>query len=188
LGVSSFTFITNECNKNHVAGPHTLFDIILYKDINKYLEMNLTNMDLEKCLISKEKIENKITLPCHHSYEYYYLYSEIIEQKNRHSDYFKCPYCRKKYNSTIPFYEIEEIKQINIVNYHKNVLPLIKCTWNKCADYGNKYKCGDYCKKHYVLANKKKCEHICKNGNPCKNSAINGNSCNKHNKHKDNIL
>jgi len=48
LGVSSFTFITNECNKNHVAGPHTLFDIIIYKDINKYLEMNLTNMESEK--------------------------------------------------------------------------------------------------------------------------------------------
>lgn len=146
--------------------------------------MNLRGMESDNCLISKEKIENKITLPCQHSYEYYYLYSEIVEQKKRHSDYFKCPYCRKKYHSTIPFYELEEIKQINVVNYHKNVLPIIKCTWNKCADYGNKYKCGDYCKKHYLLANKKKCEHICKNGNQCKNSAINGLTCNKHNKDK----
>ena len=140
--------------------------------------MNLT--DIETCLISKEKIENKITLPCQHSYEYYYLYSEIVEQKNRHADYFKCPYCRTKYYSNIPFYEMDEIRQINIVNYHKNVLPIIKCTWKGCLFFGHRYKCGDYCKKHYMAANKKKCEVICKNGSPCKNAAINGTTCNKH--------
>ena len=36
------------------------------------------------CLISKEPIENKITLnKCNHSFEYYYLYQEIIQQKKR---------------------------------------------------------------------------------------------------------
>jgi len=139
--------------------------------------MNLTDV----CLISKEPIEHKITLPCDHSFEYYYLYNEIIEQKNRHSDYFKCPYCRKKYHSTIPFYEIEEIRQINVVNYHKNVLPLLKCSWKECAIPAHKYKCGDYCKRHYLLANKKKCEHLCKNGKQCRNIAIeNATTCNKH--------
>jgi hypothetical protein len=140
--------------------------------------MNLT--DTETCLISKEKIENKITLPCNHSYDYYYLYCEIIEQKNRHPDYFKCPYCREKYYSSIPFYELDEIRQINVVNYHKNVLPLLKCSWKECPTSAHSYKCGLYCKKHYINANKKKCEHLCKNGNLCKNAATNGVTCNKH--------
>jgi len=139
--------------------------------------MNLTDV----CLISKEPIYHKITLPCNHSYEYYYLYCEVIEQKNRHTDYFKCPYCRKKYESTLPYYEIDEIRQINTVNYNKNVLPIVKCSSKKCTLFGNKYKCGDFCKKHYLLSKKKKCEHLCKNGNQCKYNAIeNESTCNKH--------
>ena len=53
------------------------------------------------CLISKEPITNHICLPCNHSYEYEYLYEEIKQQKSRHKQYFKCPYCRTKYNGCL---------------------------------------------------------------------------------------
>jgi len=36
---------------------------------------------MELCLISKETMEHEIKLPCNHSFEYIYLYHEIIEQK-----------------------------------------------------------------------------------------------------------
>ena len=38
---------------------------------------------MENCLISKEPIEHKITLPCNHSFEYVYLYYDLIELKKK---------------------------------------------------------------------------------------------------------
>ena len=133
----------------------------------------MENCITELCLISKEPIEHKITLPCQHSFDYYYLYQEVIEQKNRHSDYFKCPYCRAIYYSTLPYYEIEEIKKITHVNYNnKLLLPMFHCTWKDCHLFGNVYKNGHYCKKHYPLSIKQRCIHVCKNGKPCPYHAI----------------
>ncbi len=133
----------------------------------------MENCITELCLISKEPIEHKITLPCQHSFDYYYLYQEVIEQKNRHSDYFKCPYCRAIYYSTLPYYEIDEIKKITHVNYNnKLLLPMFHCTWKDCHLFGNVYKNGHYCKKHYPLSIKQRCVHVCKNGKPCPYHAI----------------
>ena len=128
---------------------------------------------MEHCLISKEPIEHKITLPCQHSFDYYYLYHEVIEQKNRHSDYFKCPYCRNIYYATLPYFEIEDVKKIIHVNYNnKLLLPLFSCSWKKCTSFGNVYKNGNFCKNHYPLSMKKHCEAKCLNGNTCKHHTI----------------
>ena len=137
---------------------------------------------MENCLISKEPIEHKITLPCQHSFDYFYLYHEVIEQKNRHSDYFKCPYCRAIYYSTLPYYEIEEIKKITHVNYNnKLLLPMFHCTWKDCHLFGNVYKNGHFCKKHYPLSIKQRCIHVCKNGKPCPYHALlYTDSCKRH--------
>jgi hypothetical protein len=151
--------------------------------------MNLT----ECCLISKEPIEHKITLnQCNHSFEYYYLYQEIIQQKKRHIEYFKCPYCRMAYHGTIPYYEMDDIEKINPVNYHhKTLLPIYKC--EKCDDNAHFYKSGKYCIRHYPSSIKTRCTSLCKNGNKCCNYAVLGDKCNKHsekttvdNKHSDN--
>jgi len=137
---------------------------------------------MENCLISKEPIVHKITLPCQHSFEYYYLYQEVIEQKNRHIEYFKCPYCRTMYYSTLPYYEIEDVKKIVHVNYNnKQLLPMFPCSWKDCTLFGNVYKNGNYCKKHYPLSIKKRCSTTCLNGQPCKNHAIHDSEhCKRH--------
>jgi hypothetical protein len=128
---------------------------------------------MENCLISREPIVHKITLPCQHSFEYLYLYQEVIEQKNRHIEYFKCPYCRSIYYSTLPYYEIEEVKKIIHVNYNnKLLLPMFHCQWKECNLFGNVYKNGHYCKKHYPLSIKQRCLSMCKNGNVCPNNAL----------------
>ena len=69
---------------------------------------------MELCLISKEPIEHLITLPCNHSFDYIYLYYEIIEQKKILSKGFKCPYCRMYYDNNIPYYEINEVEKKQI--------------------------------------------------------------------------
>jgi hypothetical protein len=128
---------------------------------------------MENCLISKEPIVHKLTLPCHHSFDYYYLYNEVIEQKARHIEYFKCPYCRAMYYATLPYYEIDDIKKITHVNYNnKLLLPLFPCSRKECTLFGNVYKTGHYCKKHYPLSTKQKCVSACANGHPCKNNAL----------------
>lgn len=138
---------------------------------------------MENCLISKEPIEHKITLPCNHSFDYYYLYREVIEQKNRHIEYFKCPYCRTLYYSTLPYYEIEDVKKIVHVNYNnKQLIPLYPCSWKECTLFGNVYKNGQFCKKHYPLSIKKRCGSLCLNGQSCKNHSIpNSDFCKRHN-------
>ena len=139
------------------------------------------NLDNTICLISKEIIQDKITLLCNHSFEYYYLYEEIKQQKNRHKQYFKCPYCRAIYNGTIPYYEIDDVEKINhINNTTKTLLPILKCC--KCNLNANKYKIGIFCIKHYKSETIVKCNTICKNGKKCNNKAIQNELCNIHNK------
>jgi hypothetical protein len=143
--------------------------------------MNNSEFQNEICLISKEIIENKITLPCSHSFEYFYLYNEILQQYKRHKNYFKCPYCREEYNkSTIPYYEIYEIEKITNINFNdNNLLPIIKCF---CGKNAHRFKIGDYCKKHFSIMNKPKCQHICKNKNKCKLFSFEGYEyCKRHN-------
>ena len=73
---------------------------------------------MENCLISKEPIEHKITLPCNHSFEYVYLYYELLEQKKKKMKGFNCPYCRENYDMNIPYYELNEVEKINHLNYN----------------------------------------------------------------------
>jgi hypothetical protein len=135
----------------------------------------------ELCLISKEPIEEKITLGCKHSFEYLYLYEEIKQQKNRHRSYFKCPYCRTKFNGTIPYYEVDDVEKINYINNtNKTLLPILKCSVANCCLNANKFKIGIYCSKHYKQSNSVKCNGTCKNGLPCKNKALENGFCNIH--------
>ena len=146
--------------------------------------MTLDNNEL--CLISKEPIEHKITLECNHSFEYYYLYEEIKQQKQRHRIYFKCPYCRNKYNGTIPYYEIEGVDKINYINYtNKTLLPLLKCCKDNCNLYANKYINGCLCIKHKKASEIVTCTAICKNGKQCSKKQIINGVCNVHNKIKN---
>ncbi len=73
---------------------------------------------MELCLISKETMEHEIKLPCNHSFEYIYLYHEIIEQKKTSTKGFNCPYCRAFYEHSIPYYELEGIEKKTKINYH----------------------------------------------------------------------
>jgi hypothetical protein len=144
---------------------------------------------MENCLISKEPIVHKITLPCQHSFDYYYLYYEVIEQKNRHIEYFKCPYCRTMYYATLPYYEMDDVKKIIHVNYNnKLLLPLTHCSWKDCTLFGNVYKNGNFCKKHYPLSMKRRCTSSCLNGEPCKNQATSDTEfCKRHRININNI-
>jgi hypothetical protein len=141
----------------------------------------------EICLISKEIITNKITLPCKHSYDYEYLFEEIKQQKLRHKNYFKCPYCRNIYHSCIPYYELENIDKLKNINMG-TILPIVDCSFNNCKFPANKFKNGNFCWKHYSksMIVIELCSAICLNGNSCKNKRKDGIYCNVH-KNKNSI-
>jgi len=142
-------------------------------------------MDLNKlCLISREPIQNNITLPCNHSYEYTYLYEEIKQQKLRHKNYFKCPYCRHLYNNCIPYYELDLIEKIKNINMGNNILNVCKCSINNCFIPANQFKTGLFCWKHYIKSTivVELCSAKCLNGKPCKNKRKVDLLCNLHKK------
>ena len=76
------TNISTNINKDDININEILLPLLC-----KISQPNVSN---EICLISKEIITNKITLPCKHSYDYEYLFEEIKQQKIRHKNYFKC--------------------------------------------------------------------------------------------------
>ena len=135
---------------------------------------------MNQCLISKESIVYNITLPCEHSYEYIYLYYEILEQQKSHKG-FKCPYCRKHYDANIPYYELDEVDKIVNMNYKQcKTLRLFKCS--KCNLSGHKFNHGIFCIPHSKINTKPKCIGICKSGLTCKNAYVTDYSyCKKHN-------
>jgi len=148
------------------------------------LNTNINDINIihtHTCLISKEPIVNNICLPCNHSYEYEYLYEEIKQQKNRHKNYFKCPYCRNIYHSCIPYYELDNIEKLKNINMG-NILNIFECSNINCKFPANKFKSGYFCWKHY---GKSKitidfCKATCLNGNPCKNKRKDDMYCNVH--------
>lgn len=132
---------------------------------------------MELCLISKEPIEHLIKLPCNHSFDYIYLYYEIIEQKKIIHKGFKCPYCRTHYDNTIPYYEIDEVDKKPNINYKQcKTLAILNCSI--CNEAANQYKHGIYCMDHSKI--KKKCEGICKNGKKCSKNASLQSFCKIH--------
>ena len=192
-----------------------------YNFLLKNEEEETNNIEENKCLISQQKIDdfNIVKLPCGHIFDYINLYNEIKYQKLH--DYtnikkyygFNCPYCRKIYNKTLPYYEIDEVEKIPTINYNKNIsniLELHTCKWefktgkskgNLCGKTCNKYKCGSYCENHlklYINRNNRnkpnnRCRAILKSGKNkgklcSKNCKENTNYCYIHlKKYNDNI-
>ena len=183
-------------------------DIIL----NNYKKFLNTDEEIKNniCLISHENINdefNIIKLPCGHTFDYSNLYKEFYNQKNffykienKKNTGIKCPYCRKPFNKILPYYEIENINQVNGINHpNKDILDLYSCEWiyksgknkgNKCIKCANKYKIGNYCTTHFNQIKKKEnyktCEQILKSGKnkgkPCGCKIMNSNNkyCKRH--------
>ena len=89
------------------------------------------NVESDICLISGEKIDDtSITLDCNHKFNYYYIYKDIVAQKNnvKQNKYakeikiyqIKCPYCRNIQNTILPYRQIDYCNEkIYGVNYPK---------------------------------------------------------------------
>ena len=112
------------------------------------------------CLLTNEVLdENKITLPCNHSFNFVPLYKEICNQKKNANNLeickvkynqIKCPYCRQIHDVLLP-----HIKLTNAINFISGVntpanlcMKFHTCEW-KMKSGKNK---GQPCK-HFALLN-----------------------------------
>ena len=172
-------------------------------------ENNIINNYENVCLISKEKIKNKITLNCNHNFEYLYLYKEILQStKNKYKNInyingFSCPYCRFEHKYFLPYNNnISELNKIidgtdTIAINKKFKNEILKCTCilksgknkgspcNKQAHYfGDEILCMSHYKnniKNKKICNNKKCVK-----EQCSKILKNGNQC-KNKMHRDNL-
>ena len=124
------------------------------KDINE--DNNNVNED-RICLISGETLNNtQITLECNHKFNYFYIFNEIVNQKNIKNKYskvlkineIKCPYCRTIQKKILPFKNIPKCDtKIHGVNYPKKY-----CMKNNpcCYIFKRGIKKGTQCSKESI--------------------------------------
>lgn len=155
-------------------------NLIIEDNLNFYDLLNadsdIEDEDENICLLTNEVLdENKITLPCNHSFNFVPLYKEICNQKKNANNLeickvkynqIKCPYCRQIHDVLLP-----HIKLTNAINFISGVnTPANLCMKFHTCEW--KMKSGK---------NKgKKCENIAKYQN-------NGYYCNYHCKHSCNV-
>jgi hypothetical protein len=107
-------------------------DINFYEELYKSLDIEKTEEKTNEdnlCLITNEPLVEKfIKLSCGHKFNYIPLYLDIKNHKLKfnsleginsrlHIDEIRCPYCRKKQKSVLPYYEELKLSKINGVNY-----------------------------------------------------------------------
>lgn len=163
-------------------------NIILEGNINFYEQLNNLDSDDEDenvCLLTNLPLDdNKITLPCNHSFNFFPLYKEVVNQKtgsfvgleiNRLSfNQIKCPYCRQKYDQLLPHIRLSnEMNYINGVNSPERLCMDFKdCAYifkagknkgNNCPKTAFHSSKGCYCNTHQkIIYNKiKKDDSIC---------------------------
>lgn len=149
-------------------------------NINFFSELNETHdekyYDKDICLLTHLPLsDNYITLPCNHKFNYLDLYKEICNLKhagfkykycqNLSSETIKCPYCRKKFNSSLPFIPIYNLSPNRLIFSNKNKLTLHNCSYKNKSGKNKDKSCNDchafkshlgvYCSKHYTQENRK---------------------------------
>lgn len=138
-----------------------------WKELNNSQE-NYNNDTL--CLITKEPLTpNHITLPCGHQFNYTSICMEMVSVKYPQSKYSQnvklnkrqtcCPYCRKIFNTLLPYIPIYNLSLPKYICSSTNCLDLHTCTYRiKCGKHkGNicdnrhafETNEGTFCIKHY---------------------------------------
>jgi hypothetical protein len=127
-------------NKYNIEGGIDFFSE-LYKSLD--IEDSKENIDYDNiCLITNQPLIDKyVSLNCGHKFNYIPIYNDLINHKQKfnymecssrklNTNEIRCPYCRKKQQGLIPYYEELGLKKVNGVNFYD---PYCKISmYNKC--------------------------------------------------------
>ena len=125
-------------------------DIDFYAELYKSLDIE-DNLEEDKniCLITSQPLTDKhVIMSCGHKFNYIAIYKDIVNHKQKFNqkecttgaldaDQIRCPYCRKKQNNLLPYYEELGLEKVNGVNFYD---PNIKKT-NYSSYSSNHKKC-----------------------------------------------
>jgi len=119
--------------------------IDFYTELYKSLDIEDTISDFENiCLITNKPLTDKhVIMKCGHKFNYYSIYKDIVNHKQKfngmetqtgrlNTRQIRCPYCRKKQDTLLPYYEELGLAKVHGVNfYDPNFKQPIK-TYEKC--------------------------------------------------------
>jgi len=125
----------------------------LYKSLDIEENEQKTEEDNNLCLITSQPLEDKfVQLICGHKFNYKPLYIDITTHKQKFNNFeghssklklneIRCPYCRTKQNTVLPYYEELGLEQINGVNLYD---PSLISKYNPGKYNPGKYNPGKY--------------------------------------------
>ena len=86
--------------------------------------------DKNKCLITNQPLTDKhVIMDCGHKFNYIPIYKDIVNHKQKFNgleggngklgtNQIRCPYCRKKQDNLLPYYEELGLAKVNGVNFY----------------------------------------------------------------------
>lgn len=118
----------------------------LYKSLDVDEDNNKTEDDKNLCLITNKPLCDKfVKMECEHKFNYIPLYLDIKNHKQKYNsmessstklniDEIRCPYCRKRQQGVLPYYEelgLEKIIGVNWfdINSNNQYSPFKKCEY-----------------------------------------------------------
>jgi hypothetical protein len=120
-------------------------DIDFFAELHKSLQFEDTEENIEYdniCLITNQPlIDRYVSLNCGHKFNYIPLYNDLVNHRLKfncmesssrklNTNELRCPYCRKKQQGLLPYYEELGLKKVNGVNFYD---PYSKISmYNKC--------------------------------------------------------
>jgi len=122
----------------------------LYKSLDIEENEEKTSDDSNLCLITNEiLIENFVELECGHKFNYIPLFNDVKNHKNKFNylegktshlkpNELRCPYCRNKQETLLPYYEdlgLEKTHGVNFIDPTKNIPPKCNNNNNTKCDY-----------------------------------------------------
>jgi hypothetical protein len=125
----------------------------LYKSLDIEDEFEADN---NVCLITNEPLTDKhVVMDCGHKFNYIPIFKDILNHKQKFNgmeggngklgmNQIRCPYCRKKQDTLLPYYEDLGLTKVNGVNfYDPSIKPSYNC-YSKGEQCGYKYPNENY--------------------------------------------
>lgn len=109
----------------------------LYKSLDT--QNDTIESDEGKCLITQEPLTDKyVKMDCGHTFNYLPLFADLLNHKYLYNpcehnesklapNEIRCPYCRKKQTTLLPYYEELGLEKIKGVNYPAHTNCLNRC-------------------------------------------------------------
>ena len=111
----------------------------LYKSLDESGENKVTNNDDNVCLITNLPLtECYVKLECGHRFNYVPLFKDLVVRKNKSAamdtqilkaNEIRCPYCRNKESTLLPYYENMGVDKVHGVNFidDSKIIAKTKC-------------------------------------------------------------